>query len=141
MNETRDVVKPCLEVLSQMGFIVIQSKMTFIEAAELLELDDTYRGVVWRQNVGAVATNYRGKRSFTKFGVSGLADIMGIMRDGRLLAIECKTGKNVRTPLQEAFAEVVNDCGGVYLLIYDAAALWELRDRLGPIIKNNSLDA
>ena len=68
----------------------------------------------WRANSGAVTAEYKGKKRFIRFaGIEGLSDIIGILPDGRFLAIECKVGKNKATELQLQFLSAVNQSGGV----------------------------
>lgn len=43
----------------------------------------------------------------------GVADILGILPDGRFLAIECKTGYNKTTPEQDNFINEINASNGV----------------------------
>lgn len=72
----------------------------------------------WRANSGAVVAEYKGKKRFVRFAsVKGLADIIGVTRDGRFLAIEAKVGKNTTTPDQQAFLERVGASGGVAAVV------------------------
>jgi hypothetical protein len=48
-----------------------------------------------------------------KIGFPGLADIIGMMRDGRLFAIEVKMPKKKPTQDQLDFLEMVSDNGGI----------------------------
>lgn len=73
----------------------------------------------WRQNTGATKTVYKGKVSFTRFGVPGACDITGIMPDGRRLEIECKVGKNKPTKKQLQYMKTIQDNGGVVGVVWD----------------------
>ena len=84
------------------------------EAAALVEVLKVLRNhpaVAWceRQNTGAAKVGGR----FIRFGWRGCSDVLGMMRDGRLLAVECKapTGK-LRTE-QAEFLSLVRRFGGV----------------------------
>lgn len=74
-----------------------------------------YQGhYAWRTNVGlAFYTAPNGKKRAFKSGFKGMADICGILRDGRFLAIECKVGRNKPTQEQEMFLKEITDRGGV----------------------------
>lgn len=53
---------------------------------------------------------YRKKSS--RFHMNGVADILGIMPNGKLLAIEVKTRKGVVSPNQKAFLKMIEkNCG------------------------------
>jgi hypothetical protein len=66
-----------------------------------------------RNNTGAV---YRGGR-YMEYGLGrGSSDIIGILPDGRFLAIEVKRKGCKPTPAQDEFAATVERNGGVYIL-------------------------
>ena len=65
----------------------------------------------FRANTGLVATP-DGKRRF-KAGFKGCSDILGMLKGGRLLAVECKRAGKLATPEQQSFLDRVNDCGGL----------------------------
>ena len=49
-----------------------------------------------------------------KFHINGVADILGILPNGKFLAIEVKSPKNkVRTLMQKEFIDAINRNGGV----------------------------
>lgn len=76
----------------------------------------------WRSNnVGVFDPARKCFRSFT--GLKGVSDILGILPEGRLLAVECKIGKNKLTPEQEWFLAEVNRLGGVGLEVRCLASL------------------
>lgn len=66
--------------------------------------------VAWcaRMNTGAA----QGDR-FVRFGFVGLADIIGQMVDGRMLAIECKRPGERATEPQQLFLHWVHQAGGL----------------------------
>jgi len=53
---------------------------------------------------------------FIRFGKVGSSDIIGVLPDGRFLAVETKTQKGRLTPEQAAFLEKVRGLGGVAIL-------------------------
>ena len=68
--------------------------------------------VAWceRQNTGAAKVGGR----FIKFGWKGYSDILGQLKDGRLLAVECKRLKGGKLSSDQAyFLEMVRTHGGV----------------------------
>ena len=52
-------------------------------------------------------------RTLGKFCLKGTSDILGILHDGRFLAIEVKSFKGKVTAEQNAFISKVNACGGI----------------------------
>lgn len=78
------------------------------------------RGIwAWRQNSGAFEGEYKGKKRFMRFGIKGMSDILGVMPDGRFLAIECKVKPNKPTPDQLEFLGNVKRRGGVACLCWN----------------------
>jgi hypothetical protein len=72
----------------------------------------------WRNNTGAIVAENAGKKRFFRYGLRGSADIIGILPDGRFLAIECKTKKNKLSPAQDYFLKQIKANGGVAILAY-----------------------
>ena len=66
---------------------------------------------VWRANTAAMPTQ-DGKR-FIRSGFPGCSDILGMLKDGRLLAVECKRPGGGLSQDQHAFLSRVNAGGGV----------------------------
>ena len=69
---------------------------------------------VWRQETG-MALNIRTGTPF-KYGLVGGADIIGILNDGRFLAIEIKSGNAVQSKEQKNFEAMIKKFGGVYFV-------------------------
>lgn len=90
------------------------------EAAALVEVLQALRGnaaVAWveRQNTGAARVGER----FIRFGWRGCSDLLGMLKDGRLLAVEVKApGGRVR-PEQAEFLSLVRRFGGVAFIARD----------------------
>lgn len=71
----------------------------------------------WKNATGTTKIETR----IIKFGLKGSADILGIMKpDGRLLAIECKTGQAIQSKFQKNFEKMIVDFGGIYLVSHAA---------------------
>ena len=79
---------------------------------------------VWRNNTGAVKVGSR----FVRFGCVGSSDILGITKDGRFLAVECKREKGGRlSDAQKDFLGRIRACGGIALCV---SSLEELKGKL-----------
>ena len=63
--------------------------------------------------------NNSGKKGKYTFGLKGSSDIIGILPNGRFLAIEVKYGKNKPSEDQVAFIKNINDNGGLAFVAYD----------------------
>lgn len=46
----------------------------------------------------------------------GAPDIIGLLRGGRFLGIECKTERGRQGPAQKAFQTMIESMGGLYIL-------------------------
>lgn len=78
-----------------------------------------YRGhLVDRTNSGMLRGEHNGKQWAVKLGRAGTADITGISKDGRFLAVECKIGRNKPTELQNAYLEEIRKRGGIAVVAY-----------------------
>lgn len=68
----------------------------------------------WRNNTGAgFNTNPNGKKYFIRFSTKGAPDILGCLREGRLLAIEVKRPGGVASKDQEEFLGAITKLGGL----------------------------
>jgi len=103
----RDIVLACLELLK-------------------------FRGVfAWRQNQGAMKKrDSTGERTIRFTSINGVSDIIGVLRDGRFLAVECKRPGNGPTEEQSYFLDAVRRRGGIALIVYDVDDLAETLDSL-----------
>jgi len=91
------------------------------EAAALLEVLQVLKhhpAVAWveRQNTGAMQIGGR----FVRFGWRGCSDVIGQLRDGRLLAVEVKSQSGKLRPEQAAFLDQVRRFGGVGFMARNA---------------------
>lgn len=99
-----------------LGFDItpVRAANKHLEADALAEVLKALRGhdaVAWahRQNTGAAKVGGR----FVRFGWKGCSDIIGMMRDGRLLACEVKAPKGKLRTEQAEFLSLVQKHGGV----------------------------
>lgn len=73
----------------------------------------------WRQNTGLAF----GRGQAVRFSFVGCSDLLGMLKDGRFLAIECKaTGKELSAD-QEVFLDAVNASGGFGICVDDPQQL------------------
>ena len=105
------------------------------EAAALLEVLkalNTHPAVAWceRMNSGAARIGSR----FVRFGFKGCPDVLGQLRDGRLLGMEVKAKTGRLRPEQTIFLERIRGAGGVAFVARD------LRDVLRELEKSFQLD-
>ncbi|MBK9238523.1 MAG: VRR-NUC domain-containing protein [Rhodoferax sp.] len=90
------------------------------EAAALVEVLNALKahpGVVWceRMNSGATRIGTR----WVKFGFVGCPDVLGQLRDGRLLGVEVKSPTGRLRPEQTIFLDRIRGAGGVAFVARD----------------------
>ncbi|MFO1279561.1 MAG: VRR-NUC domain-containing protein [Burkholderiaceae bacterium] len=84
---------------------------------EVLRALRTHPAVSWceRMNSGAARIGSR----FVRFGFRGCPDVLGQLKDGRLLGVEVKGPTGRLRPEQELFLERVRGAGGVAFMARD----------------------
>jgi hypothetical protein len=84
---------------------------------EVLMALKAHPAVVWceRMNVGAAKIGNR----FIRFGFKGCPDVLGQLRDGRLLGVEVKSPTGKLRPEQSVFLDRVRGAGGVAFVARD----------------------
>lgn len=90
------------------------------EAAALLEVLQAltaHPAVAWRERMNSGAVRI-GKR-FVRFGWKGCPDVLGQLKDGRLLGVEVKAKKGKLRPEQAVFLERIRCAGGVAFMARD----------------------
>lgn len=55
-------------------------------------------------------------RKLVGFSIKGISDIIGVLKDGRILCVEVKSEKGKTSPHQEVFLKKINKMGGVALV-------------------------
>lgn len=68
---------------------------------------------IWRNNTGSIKTQ---DGRFITFGLKGSADMLGILKGGKFLAIEVKTATGRQSEQQKSFQKMIEAFGGVYIL-------------------------
>jgi hypothetical protein len=71
----------------------------------------------WRNNSGAMVSEYKGKRRFMRFGKVGSPDIFAV-KDGVCYGIEVKRPGGKQSDAQREFQARLEAAGGRYLLVY-----------------------
>ena len=91
-----------------------------------LEYLHLHKIMSWRNNTGAVKyKNAKGAGRFLRFGYVGSSDIIGILPDGRFLAVECKASTKL-SEAQRYFLADIRKNGGVAVVAHsveDVAAV------------------
>jgi hypothetical protein len=90
------------------------------ESAALVEVLKALRAhpaVVWCERMNSGAAKVGGR--FIKFGWPGAPDVLGQLRDGRILAVEVKSRTGRPSPEQTIFLERIRCAGGVAFLARD----------------------
>ena len=67
---------------------------------------------------------------FLRFGFKGMSDILGLLVDGRFLAVECKRAGEKLTDEQQAFFELVRNNNAVAIVAY---GIDDVIRELGPV--------
>ena len=84
------------------------------EAAALVEVLKalrTHPAVAWAERMNSGAAKVEGR--FIRFGWRGCPDVLGQLKDGRLLGVEVKSPTGRLRPEQAFFLERVRGAGGV----------------------------
>lgn len=90
----------------------------------------------WRQNTGAMKIQNR----LVRFGIPGMADIIGVLPNGRFLAIEVKTKGNKPTLYQKDFINRIKTNNGVAIVAYSVEDVKEKLEEVFPsVLKNSAL--
>lgn len=69
-------------------------------------------GKFWKRNTGAFKTD---EGHYIKYGLTGAADIEGLLVSGRHIEIECKTGTGRLSSAQQNFKAMILKYGGVFI--------------------------
>jgi hypothetical protein len=97
----------------------------------------------WKnQSVGIYdATRKRYRKPNNKWHINGVSDILGILPDGKFLAIEVKTAKtkNRVSCAQKDYLQAIDSNGGVAIVAWSLDCVLEAFIRLNYIPDNNSL--
>jgi len=84
---------------------------------EVLKALKAHPAVSWCERMNSGAARVGGR--FIRFGFTGCPDVLGQLRDGRLLGVEVKAPKGTLRPEQAVMLERINGAGGVAFLARD----------------------
>ena len=112
--------------------LLLVRKNTKPEAAALKEVLialAAHSDVAWceRMNSGAVRIGGR----FVRFGWRGCPDVLGQLKDGRLLGVEVKADKGRLRPEQTIFLERIRLAGGVAFMARNCLDVMQELDKAG----------
>ena len=98
---------------------------------EVLKALSAHPAVAWceRMNSGAVRI---GKR-FVRFGWKGCPDVLGQLKDGRLIGVEVKAPEGKLRPEQAVFLERIRCAGGVSFVARDCRDVMQELDKAGKV--------
>ncbi len=102
--------KPKKNILAQIGEKDVQKVIL-----EYLTLKRIFH---YRNNSGVMTSEYKGKRSFVRFGAVGSPDIICVIK-GQYVGIEVKGPKGVQSDNQKDFQKQLELAGGRYILARD----------------------
>lgn len=104
------------------------------EAAALVEVLKalrTHPTVAWAERMNSGAAKVGGR--FIRFGWPGCPDVLGQLKDGRLLGVEVKAQAGRLRPEQAVFLERIRGAGGVAFVARDLRDVRrELNNKKGP---------
>lgn len=95
---------------------------------EVLKALRAHPAVAWCERMNSGAARVGGR--FIRFGFIGCPDVLGMLRDGRLLGVEVKAPKGKLRPEQAVFLERVRAGGGVAFVARDCR---DVLQALGPL--------
>ncbi len=84
---------------------------------EVLKALNTHPAVAWCERMNSGAARMGGR--FVRFGFKGCPDVLGQLRDGRLLGVEVKGPTGKLRPEQTVFLERIRGAGGVAFVARD----------------------
>ena len=98
---------------------------------EVLQALTAHPAVAWceRMNSGAAKIGNR----FVRFGWPGCPDVLGQLKDGRLLGVEVKAAKGKLRPEQSIFLERIRCAGGVAFMARDYRDVFHELDIAGKV--------
>jgi hypothetical protein len=103
------------------------------EAAALVEVLKALRAhpmVAWCERMNSGAAKIGGR--FVRFGWTGCPDVLGQLKDGRLLGVEVKAAKGRLRPEQSLFLKRIQSAGGVAFVARDCRDVLRELESLKP---------
>ena len=84
---------------------------------EVLKALNTHDAVAWCERMNSGAARMGGR--FVRFGFQGCPDVLGQLKDGRLMGVEVKAPTGKLRPEQAVFLERIRGAGGVAFVARD----------------------
>ena len=84
---------------------------------EVLQALKAHPAVAWCERMNSGAARMGGR--FVRFGFTGCPDVLGQLKDGRLLGVEVKAKTGRLRPEQAVFLERIRGAGGVAFVARD----------------------
>ena len=84
---------------------------------EVLKALNTHAAVAWCERMNSGAARMGGR--FVRFGFKGCPDVLGQLKDGRLMGVEVKSPTGKLRPEQSVFLERIRGAGGVAFVARD----------------------
>ena len=85
--------------------------------SEVLKALHAHPAVVWCERMNSGAAKVGGR--FIRFGFTGCPDVLGQLKDGRLLGVEVKGPTGKLRPEQAVFLDRIRGAGGVAFMARD----------------------
>jgi hypothetical protein len=96
--------------------------------AEVLDYLSARRIFAWSNPTGTARVR---ENAYISFGKKGSSDIIGILPDGRFLAVECKAENGKLSLYQKEFLAAVAEKGGLAVVAYSFADVESVLKREG----------
>jgi len=97
---------------------------------QIMEYLHLKRVFAWRQNTGAFVMEKDGKKRFIRCGIVGCSDIIGILPNGKFLAIEVKVPGRKLTARQKEFLEMIRKNNGIAIVAFCLDDVMEAIERV-----------
>jgi hypothetical protein len=103
----------------------------------ILALLRAYGIFCWKNNTAGIYVKAR--NTYIPSHAPGVADILGVLKDGRFLAVEVKSEKGRVSPHQQQFINMINQNGGLAFVAHSVEEVQEqLHEYLRPNRRNSS---
>ena len=94
----------------------------------------SYKNIfAWRNNTMGVYDRKTGRYRRIAKTSRGVSDILGVLQDGKILCIECKTGKLKLSEYQTEFGEKISSNNGIFIVAYELEDVIERLEKDGYI--------
>jgi hypothetical protein len=99
-----------------------KGQLESVVLSDCLKVLRAFGAFCWRQNTGAFKVDNR----FFRSSIAGVSDILGVLPNGRFIAVECKREHGGRVSAkQKEFLQNIERCGGLAIVAHSARELLE----------------